>query len=211
MDHALIQLLIRPVTFAKKIGHFAVVCRTKTKPQRWKVRYVGHDDRQDDSSSAAGSADGMFIGMVNKADVGADKKWIHKIGVENSSISFMLDTGSDVNIISEKEYQSIKPTPKLDISRAVMTSYSGAPITSIGVCSVTLRFKNRRISTSIEVVRDKCRPALLGGLDCHRLGLVKRVHTMQNDVSGDDETMRREVKKKYPQLFQGTGTLPGES
>ena len=32
---------------------------------------------------------------------------------------------------------------------------------------------------------------------------------MQNEVSGDDETMRREVKKKYPQLFQGTGTLPG--
>ena len=90
-----------------------------------------------------------------------------------------------------------------------MTSYSGAPITSIGVCSVTLRFKNRRISTNIEVVRDKCRPALLGGLDCHMLGLVKRVHTMQNEVSGDDETMRREVKKKYPQLFQGTGTLPG--
>ena len=194
----------------KKLGHFAVVCRTKTKPpHRGKVRYVGHDDRQDDSSSAAGSADGMFIGMVNKADVGTDKKWIQKIGVENCSISFMLDTGSDVNIISEKEYQSIKPTPKLDKSRAVMTSYSGAPITSIGVCSVTLRFKNRRISTSIEVVRDKCRPALLGGLDCHRLGLVKRVHTMQNDVSGDDETMRREVKKKYPQLFQGTGTLPG--
>ena len=173
------------------------------------MRYVGHDDRQDGSSSAAGSADGMFIGMVNKTDVGPDKKWIQKIGVEDSSISFMLDTGSDVNIISEKEYQSIKPTPKLDKSRAAMTAYSGAPITSIGVCSVTLRFKNRRISTIIEVVRDKCRPALLGGLDCHMLGLEKRVHTMQNDVSGDDETMRREVKKKYPQLFQGTGTLPG--
>ena len=141
----------------RKLGHFAVVCRTKTKPQRGKVRYV----RQEDSSSTADAADGMFIGMVNKADVGADKKWFQKIGVENSSISFMLDTGSDVNIISEKEYQSIKPTPKLDQSRAVMTSYSGAPITSIRVCSVTLRIKNRRISTSIVVVRDKCRRALL--------------------------------------------------
>ena len=36
---------------------------------------------------------------------------------------------------------------------------------------------------------------------------MKRVHTIQNEVSGDDETMRREVKKKYPQLFQRTGTL----
>ena len=54
---------------------------------------------QDDSS-----ADGMFIGMENKADVGADKKWIQKIRVEDTSISFILDTGSDVNIISEKEF-----------------------------------------------------------------------------------------------------------
>ena len=97
----------------------------------------------------------MIIGMVNKADVGADKKWIQKIGVENSSISFMLDTGLDVNIISEKEYQIIKPTPELDKRSAVMTSYSSAPITSIGVWGVTLKFKNRRISTCIEVVRDK--------------------------------------------------------
>ena len=28
----------------RKLGHFAVVCRTKTKPQRRKVRYMGHDD-----------------------------------------------------------------------------------------------------------------------------------------------------------------------
>ena len=90
-----------------------------------------------------------------------------------------------------------------------MTPYSGAPITSICVCSVTLKFKNRRISTYIEVVRNKCIPALLGGLDCHKRGLVKLVHMMQNEVSGDDETMRRELKKKYPHLFQGTGTLPG--
>ena len=56
---------------------------------------------------------------------------------------------------------------------------------------------------------DKCIPALLGGRDCHRLGIVKRVHAMQNEVSGDDETMRREVNKKYTQLDQGSGTLPG--
>ena len=32
---------------------------------------------------------------------------------------------------------------------------------------------------------------------------------MQSEFSGDDETLRTEVKKKYPQLFQETGTLPG--
>ena len=32
-----------------------------------------------DDTSAAGSADGMFTGMANREDVGADKKWIQKI------------------------------------------------------------------------------------------------------------------------------------
>ena len=32
---------------------------------------------------------------------------------------------------------------------------------------------------------------------------------MQSEVSGDDETLRTEVKKKCPQLFQETGALPG--
>ena len=148
----------------------------------------------------------MLIGMVTKADVGADMKWIKRIGVEDSSISFMLDTGSDVNIISDKEYQSIKPMPEIDkkpchddvIQR--LTHYKHRVV----------QYDNRRISTRIEVVdSDTCRPAPLSGLDWRRLGLVKRVHTMQSEVSCADETLRTEVKKKYPQLFQETGSVPG--
>ena len=141
----------------------------------------------------------MIVGMVHKADVGADKKWIQKIGVEDSSISFMLDTGSDINIISERisEYKT-----------NTGTRYIKKPCRDDVIQRLT-HYRHGCISTRIVVESDKCRPAVLSGLGCHSIGLVTRLHTMQSEVSGDDETLRTEVKKKYPQLFQETGTLPG--
>ena len=90
-----------------------------------------------------------------------------------------------------------------------MTSYSGTAIPSLGVCRVSVRYKKRQISTYLEVVREECRPALLGGPDCDKLGLVKRVNAMKKDEAKSNDTMRAEIKKSYPQLFQGNDTLRG--
>ena len=61
----------------------------------------------------------------------------------------------------------------------------------------------------MEVVREECRPALLGGPDCDKLGFVKRLNAMKKNEAKSNDTMRVEIKKSYPQLFQGNGTLPG--
>ena len=91
----------------------------------------------------------------------------------------------------------------------MMTSYSGTPTPSLGVCRVSVRFKKRQISIYLKVVREECRPALLGSPDCDKLGLVKRVNAMKKDEAKSNDTMRAEIKKSYPQLFQRNGTLPG--
>ena len=96
----------------------------------------------------------------------------------------------------------IHPKPQLDKSRAVMTSYCGIEIPSMGVCSVEIRHKKRQIQATVEVVRER-RPAILGGADCARLGLVRRVNIIENDVGA-------EIKKSHPTLFKnGNGCLPG--
>ena len=104
-----------------KSGHFARVCRSK--PNDGKVRYVSHYDPTD------GTAE-MFVGMVKNAHTATDNKWTQKLRVDNCTISFKLDTGSDVSIISEKQYQCIKPAPKLEKSSTVMTP------TTVGVITV---------------------------------------------------------------------------
>ena len=173
-----------------KSGHFARVCRSKPK-----VRYVSRDESTDPTV--------LFVGMVKADHDTRDERWSQNLRVEGRTISFKLDTGSDVNIISELEYRTITPKPRLEKSETVMTSYSGGPIPSLGVCCVSVQYKKRHIYAYMEVVRDERRPALLGGTDCARLGLVKRVHAVTT------KDMKSNILKSHPQLFHGSGSLPG--
>ena len=145
----------------------------------------------------------LFVGMVKAGHDTRDGRWSQNLRVDGKTIAFKLDTGSDVNIISELEYQTIKPKPRLDKSQTLMTSYSGGPIQSLGVCCVSVQYKKRHIYAYMEVVRDERRPALLGGTDCARLGLVKRVHAVTT------KDMKAKILKSHPQLFHGSGSLPG--
>ena len=70
----------------------------------------------------------LFVGLVNNGHKEGKRKWTQKLQVENCWVSFKLDTGSDVSIISEQQYLKLKPTPQLEKSPAVMTSYSGERI-----------------------------------------------------------------------------------
>ena len=173
-----------------KSGHFARVCRSKPK-----VRYVSRDESTDPTE--------LFVGMVKADHDTRDERWSQNLRVEGKTISFKLDTGSDGNIISELEYRTITPKPKLEKSETVMTSYSGGPIPSLGVCCVSVQYKKRHIYAYMEVVRDERRPALLGGTDCARLGLVKRVHAVTT------KDMKSNILKSHLQLFHGSGSLPG--
>ncbi|KAK2143360.1 hypothetical protein NP493_4554g00000 [Ridgeia piscesae] len=147
--------------------------------------------------------------LANNGHKEGKRKWTQKLQVENCWVSFKLDTGSDVSIISEQQYLKLKPTPQLEKSPAVMTSYSGERIQSLGVCRVSVRYKKRKIATFMEVVQDECRPALLGGNDCEMLGLLKRVHLIEAGRKPQNEPMKEEIKKKHSQLFRGNGALPG--
>ena len=166
------------------------------------VRYVSNEDEERDGNE-------MFVGMVKNTDDRATcNKWTQKLRVDKSNIDFKLDTGSDVNIISEQAYLRMSPIPKLERSQAVLMSYSRNEIPSIGVCQVSIRYKKRLISTSMEVVSDGHRPALQGGPDCDRLGIVRRVNALQSRST--NEQYKAYIKKTYPQLFQDNGSLPGE-
>ena len=181
-------------------GYFARVCRTKAK--RGTVCYVAH-------SEPPGTTNELFVGLVNNGDKEGQRKWTQKLQVGNSWVNFKLDTGSDLSIISEQQYLKLEPTPQLEKSPAVMTSYSEERIQSLGVCRVSVRYKKRKIATFMEVVKDECHPALLGGNDCALLVLLKRVHLIEAGRKPQHEKMKEKIKKKHPQLFRGNGALPG--
>ena len=153
-----------------KSGHYARVCRSSSQASK-PCHYVSRDEYESTE---------LFVGMVATGST-SDQRWSQCLRVENKKIDFKLDTGSDVNIITEQQYLLIQPTPQLDKSRAVMTSYCGVEIPNLGVCSVDIRHKKRQIQATVEVVREY-RPAILGGADCARLWLVRRVNVINDDV-----------------------------
>ena len=175
-------------------GHYARVC-SRRRQKNDNIRCVSRDYDSADSQSEL-----LFVGMVQTKEK-RGKQWTQSVQVCNRMIPFKLDTGADVSIIMQHQYQAIRPTPPLEKSEAVMTSYSGTEIPSLGVCRVPVQYKQRRIVVSMEVVRDG--PAFLGGSDCVRLGLVRRVHTI---TTKDTKT---QILKSHSQLFRGHGCLPG--
>ena len=87
----------------------------------------------------------LSVGMVKAGLDTRDERWSQNLRVEGMTISFKLDTGSEVNIISEVEYRTITPKPRLEKSETIMTSYSDGPIPSLGVCCVSVQYKKRHI------------------------------------------------------------------
>ena len=126
-----------------KPGHFARVCRSKPK-----VRYVSRDQSTHPTE--------LFVGMVKAGHDTRDERWSQNLRVEGRTIEFELDTGSDVNIISELEYRTITPKLRLEKSETVMTSYSGGPIPSLGVCCVSVQYMERLIYAYMEDCIDFC-------------------------------------------------------
>ena len=184
-----------------KLGHFSKVCRSP-KISKGKIRYVSQNVHE--ASDSTSECD-VYIGMVKSSD--NDKtglKWSEDLRVNDKLLNFKLDTGSDINIIYREDYMLLQPRPKLRKSNTVMKAYNDKIIPSIGVCRVNVRYKNRTIQTTMEVVPEQG-PSLLGSIDCERLGLVKRVNT----VGQAQQTLKAEIHQKYPELFKGNGSLPG--
>ena len=184
-----------------KLGHFSKVCRSP-KISKGKIRYINQNVHE--ASDSTSECD-VYIGMVKSSD--NDKtglKWSEDLRVNDKLLNFKLDTGSDINIIYREDYMLLQPRPKLRKSNTVMKAYNDKIIPSIGVCRVNVRYKNRTIQTTMEVVPEQG-PSLLGSIDCERLGLVKRVNT----VGQAQQTLKAEIHQKYPELFKGNGSLPG--
>ena len=86
-------------------GTFARVCGTKAKTE--KVRYVLHCEPLDNANE-------LFVGLVNNGDNEGKRKWSQKLHVWNCWVSFKLETGTDVSIISERQYLTLRSMPNLE-------------------------------------------------------------------------------------------------
>ena len=76
----------------------------------------------------------------------ADKCKI-KIKMNKASICFKIDTGTEVNVLTVKIYNNIKPKPKLNKTSVKLTAYNNTKIPVTGSCTITLQSKNSKIKS----------------------------------------------------------------
>ena len=151
--------------------------------------------------------------FVDSIDTGKqDSKYKLSVKTNGKLVLFKLDTGSDVNILSQNK-------PKLQSTKAKLTSYSGDNIPVNGACILNLEHKDKCHKPLFIVTKDNVIP-ILGEKALDRLGLIKRVFTIENincqskktemEREADGEKSTNAIVEQFKDVFIGLGCLKGE-
>lgn len=92
-----------------------------------------------------------------------------------------MDTGSQVNILLEKQYYSLRWKPKLHQTNIQLMSYSKHSIPVLGACVLEVTHLGKAAKVYFVIV-------ILGVKACDKLGLVKRTYTIENCTKIKDTT-----------------------
>jgi hypothetical protein len=113
----------------------------------------------------------MFLGSVDEKD--SEPPWRETFTILNGEVSFKMDTGADVSVISQSVYNSLSPKPKLTASKVVLQA-PGGRVEHIGQFVVHVHRNKKVVRFRLFVVKGKT-DCLLSRDAAVRLGLVKRI------------------------------------
>jgi len=168
----------------KKKGHFQKLCKSKAVPKG--VREV-QEDSEDDFMGAV-HADSEAIDAVHNP-------WVTSVNLNKRAITFKIDTGADVTVISDADYNKETDGPLSTCNKQL----SGQSREALDVCGqFTGQLQRNSVSTTQEiyVIRGLHTP-LLGKPAIEALQLL----TFLNGIKLND------IIKKFPTLFTGLGRL----
>ena len=125
--------------------------------------------------------------------------------VHDTPLTIMADSGASVNVLDEKDYQSLTKPPTLQQTKVKIHAYkSSKSLTVLGTFTTVLKFKSTCVKDKIYVVKGSG-GSLLSWKTSQDLGLLKAVH----HVNDSSSTRVEELVKEYDELFHGLGKLKG--
>ena len=159
-----------------KMGHFRAVCKSK------QVHEVAQDQE--------GFHEDAFLGAVHGNSPGTGT-WQTEVTVDGESITFKIDTGADVDVISRELYTGTfkhKPVHKV---KKILRGPDGKPLAVRGYISCKLQKGEVSVRSDVYIVDGAS--ALIGRASCKALGLV---------------TLCIDSINSYSNLFSGLGEMP---
>ncbi|GAB1606983.1 hypothetical protein Ahia01_000981000 [Argonauta hians] len=138
----------------------------------------------------AGSEEEKFF--VDSASVAEDttEPWTTMLNVRGKRVKFKIDTGADITVINEKTFQQMENKPYLKQSRVVLTS-PGGRLTVRGEFNIKTYLNGRKFIFRAVVVRSNS-SNLLSRTVAVKMGLVKRIEEVEEDVFGHIGLLRTE-------------------
>ena len=186
-------------SFCNRRGHYAAVCRRKSKSSKKKsVAQVEFSE-----SDFSDSDDFLFLGSlfdpeqpeVSAVDV---KTGYVTVKVDQEPVTFRIDTGADVNIISKQLYDSkFSHMPLLKAGTPLRGPNQGELITC-GFMKCDIKFKDKCVNSQIYIMKD-AKPLLSKNTSLD-LNLI-------NFVGNTTETT---VQNEFPLVFKGLGAFEKE-
>ena len=86
----------------QKVGHFAVVCRSKAVEKVTSREFVAVTSEDPD----------LFLGAVNN-DLSSKDAWKVQLRVNGKDVTFKIDTGADITVMSSSTFNSLPKCPEL--------------------------------------------------------------------------------------------------
>ena len=163
-----------------KVGHFKKMCRTKGI-----VREVKTDQEE-------------FLGAIHVDTADTDdegKPWTTTLELNERALTFKIDTGADVTVISQSDYNAEKDGPLSPPSKQ-LTGPSHEALDVCGQFTGQLQRNTMLTMQDVYVVKGLHKP-LLGRPAIEALKIVAFMNGIQF----------QEVIKRFPQLFTGLGRL----
>ena len=174
----------------RRKGHYEAQCRSKT--------IAGATLDTDDFSLDASSV--VTVGTVTGSKATC---WnVDLVVQDNTPVSFKIDTGAEVTVISEKDYQSLEGT-NLELPVLKLYGPTRKALNTIGRTKLKLtKASTSKTTTEYVYVVRNLKVNLLGLPAVTALGLIARVDSITPDTL--------DPKARYPSLFTGLGTMGEE-
>lgn len=176
--------------YCHRVGHFVSMCRKRLNKEASEVQQAPDDTGENES-------DPFYIREVN-AQVNVDAvnvschdnqdAWTTVLSVGGKNVTFKIDSGADISVMSENTFTSLPNPPKLRSTSAKLTS-PGGKLQCAGEFTANVQRDGTSYSFRVIVVSSYSNN-LLSRAVSNKMGLIKRVEEIQESVFGSIGLMK---------------------
>ena len=125
----------------------------------------------------------FIVHVSNSNTTAAQNEILTKLNINDQFIEFKVDTGAQCSIILfpiQYILNQIKNKPPIRNSNAILHTYGGNVIPLIGVCTMTVKTKNKAIDTPFHIVDVNNTKPLIGIKSCQDCNIFI-INTVESD------------------------------